>query len=741
MTVRRSVRRLVRRWIWTAAARLVLHGAAQPSVADAIALLMSIALRATLERDVLGDKDWRRARRVLVSGIALMILFSADVLAENNGRFPVRRQGEIARILVKWHSSSSTKIATQSATDRVRNLSASTGLHLQFVRDISPMLTLLKLGQPLSGVALDQMLEQVAHDATVEYVTPDFRRWPHATPSDSLFGGQWYLQSSELAAIKANAAWDTTTGSAGTVVAVVDTGVRYGHPDLKRAGSAGKLLQGYDFVTDTSSANDGDGRDDDASDPGDWVDSGDIQQPEFAGCSTSDSSWHGTRVSGIIGALTDNGIGIAATSWSTWILPVRVLGKCGGYDSDILEGMRWAAGLEVTDVETNPNPANIINISLGADTSCPPSYADVVAEIGAHGVLVIASAGNDGSNVDAPANCRAVVAVAGLRHAGTKVGFSSLGTDVDIGAPAGNCVNSGAGEPCLYSIDTTTDVGTTEPAGSDYTDQYNYNVGTSFSAPIVAGTVGLMHAVNARLGPELLTRRLQAAATAFPVPAQEPAGGTCHVPSGDSLDVQSEECVCTTETCGAGMVDTEAAVAEAQRPVVSIVLPAGVGPGETLQIDASASSAACDRSLTTFEWSIVAASGSSPVIEDMDESVVTVEAPTNGEFTLRLIVTDDAGLQDIADTTIASSSVSTTANLPLDVDPCPIVINVSEDEDEEGGSRGLGSSGGGGTSGVELLFLGALLLIARRGREMMLFVASHVVHPGQPWDPRRRPMP
>src|SRR5438067_10104649 len=177
----------------------------------------------------------------------------------------------------------------------------------------------------------------------------------------------------------------------------------------------------------------------DASDPGDWVVQADLSKPECNGGTTSNSSWHGTRVSGILGAVSNNGVGIAGMTWSAWLLPVRVLGKCGGTDLDIIAGMRWAAGIPVSGAPNNPYPARIENLSLGATSTCPQAYIDVINELAAKGVLVVASAGNEGGPVDAPANCPGVAAVAGLRHAGTKVGYSSLGPEVALSSPAGNC--------------------------------------------------------------------------------------------------------------------------------------------------------------------------------------------------------------------------------------------------------------------------------------------------------------
>jgi hypothetical protein len=169
--------------------------------------------------------------------------------------------------------------------------------------------------------------------------------------------------------------------------------VLFDHPDLKRAHLGGRLLPGYDFIANAAAANDGDGRDADASDAGDWVTQQESNQGRFAGCDVTNSSWHGTRVAGIIGARTNNSEGVAGGTWSPWILPVRVLGKCGGFDSDILDAMAWAGGLHVAGVPDNPYPAKIENMSLGSSGPCGAAYASVIGELAARGVVVVVSAG------------------------------------------------------------------------------------------------------------------------------------------------------------------------------------------------------------------------------------------------------------------------------------------------------------------------------------------------------------
>lgn len=443
-----------------------------------------------------------------------------------------------------------------------------------------------------NGITSGELAQRIARESDVEYAVPDERRRAFAAPNDPLYGagvpgdgpaaGQWYLRApggAVQASIDVEPAWAITTGSPNVVVAVIDTGVRDDHPDLLPISMGGNLLPGYDMISDPALGNDGSSRDGDASDPGDWVtesETNDASNP-FYECTTKDSStgryvaqdssWHGTQVSGLIAALTNNGVGMASVGRNVRVLPVRALGKCGeGFDSDILAGLRWAAGLAVPGLPMTPTPARVINTSFGGDGACPVSYRDAVAEVNAAGAIVVASAGNStGHAVSAPANCSGVIAVAALRHVGTKVGFSDLGPEVAISAPGGNCVNSGAGSPCVYPILTTTDAGTTTPVGPTYTDSFNPTLGTSFSAPLVSGTVALMLSAQPSLTPAQVRNLLQASARPFPNTGGGAGDGTpvpvCAAPSlpgGNQID--QLECYCTTTTCGAGMLDAGAAV-------------------------------------------------------------------------------------------------------------------------------------------------------------------------------------
>jgi serine protease len=548
----------------------------------------------------------------------------------------------------------------------LQTLATRTGVGFEAAREISPGLFMLQV-QPASGESVTQTLVRLQADANIEFADPDQWRFPSAVPNDALYSQQWYQQAAEPAATDVVTAWDTTTGRADIVIADLDTGVRFDHPDLLAASVNGRLLPGYDFVSNAAIANDGDGRDADASDPGDWVSSADAQTPQFSGCAVMDSTWHGTRVVGILGALSNNGIGIAGMTWGPHILPVRVLGKCGGLDSDILDALRWAAGLHVAGVPDNTHPAQIINLSLGGEGACSHAQQVVLNEVIGTGAIVIAAAGNDGTSVDSPADCNGVIGVGAVRNSGTKDYFSNLGPAVDISAPGGNCVASTG--PCTYTLDTTTNSGTTTPALNGYTSQNFPNLGTSFSTPIVAGIAALMTSVNSNLSADQLTARLKEGAKPFPA---APAGSNlplCQIPS-SATGIQNFECVCTTQTCGAGMVNAPGALAAALRPIAAIALPSVIIAGHPVSLSGAASGAACNRSIATYAWTGV--TNPTATIQGADTPTATITAPSSGSITLRLTVTDDAGRTDFADITVDSNSATSTAPSVANTRTCAV---------------------------------------------------------------------
>ena len=488
-----------------------------------------------------------------------------------------------ARVIVKLRNDSSLAKAAGQAGSHAKALGARIGLPMRDGLAVSDREQVVFADDMTS----EEVAQRLAREEDVEYAVPDERRHILAAPNDPLYFtgapgtgpavGQWYLRAPAgdvKSSIDAETAWSVTTGSASVVVAVLDTGVRFEHPDLRAVAAGGNLLPGYDMVSDVAVANDGNGRDADASDPGDWLTQAEASQPDgpFEGCADGgeNSSWHGTQTAGLIAALTNNGIGMASVARNVRVLPVRVLGKCGGFDSDIIAGMRWAAGFPVPGVPLNGNRARVINMSLGSEGRCSAAYQSAVNDIVALGTIIVASAGNEaGHAVAVPANCAGVVAVAGLRHVGTKVGFSSLGREVVVSAPAGNCVNTDPGTPCLYPILTTSNGGVTTPGGSIYTDAFNASLGTSFAAPLVSGTVALMLSVQPGLTAQQVTLVLQSTARPFPQSGAAAGSGPVNACTAPQVDASGKpidqlECYCTKSTCGAGMLDAGAAVLTAK---------------------------------------------------------------------------------------------------------------------------------------------------------------------------------
>ena len=344
-----------------------------------------------------------------------------------------------------------------------------------------------------------QYAQLLAASAAVDYVEPDLLKHPTLTPNDTYYSLQWHYQSppTEMGGVNLPPAWDRTVGSSSIVVGVIDTGI-LPHPDL-----VGRYLAGYDMITDPLVANDQQpasctvpggcsSRDSDPSDPGDWVTTAESMSGYFRGCSPENSSFHGTHVSGTIGAITNNGAGVAGINWTSKLLPVRVLGKCGGYTSDIADAIVWASGGSVPGVPANPNPARVLNLSLGGSGACDVTTQNAINAALAAGAVVVVAAGN--SNADAstssPANCNGVITVAATGRQGQRASYSNFGTTVEISAPGGS-----DGQGVLSTLND----GTTSPDPQGY--DYVYYNGTSMATPHVTGIASLMLSVNPSLTP------------------------------------------------------------------------------------------------------------------------------------------------------------------------------------------------------------------------------------------------
>jgi serine protease len=374
-----------------------------------------------------------------------------------------------------------------------------------------------------------EMVQKLQARSDVEYAQPNYIQRVAKTPQDGLFSYQW-----DAPAINLPQAWDVVDGTQGpaVVVAVIDTGILWAgdtssvtHPDL-----IGKVLSGVDMISDPRRSGDGDGRDTDAYDVGDAPSGG-------------QSSYHGSHVAGTVAASTNNQtIGVAGVSWGAKILPVRVLGQGGGSTQDILDGVLWAAGVDVPGLPSNPNPASIINMSLGGNFPCSqsPAYQDVLNQVRNKGVIVVVAAGNENDNTanHSPSSCAGVITVGATDFPGARAPYSNFGTRIDVMAPGGD-----------MGVDANNDTkpdGILSLAKNDATGElaYKFSNGTSQATPHVAGVLALMKALRPSLTPDQALNILKDTSKAR-------SGAQCQGRNGGTQ---------TATDCGAGLIDALAAV-------------------------------------------------------------------------------------------------------------------------------------------------------------------------------------
>ncbi len=530
-----------------------------------------------------------------------------------------------------------TTVVTPAETLRaVADLAARAEVPLDIVREASGASVVVALPAAVGLAEARAIARRLGADPEVEYVVPDARIEPKFS-NDTFVPQQWNLTepgasygafSGSVGGMNVVKLWPNTQGqdSGGVPVriAVIDTGGTV-HPDLHAFGWLGR----YDFIgadpksnppTFTSAA-DGDGRDADANDPGDWCSQGNA------------SSWHGTSVAGIIAAIGGNGAGIIGAAPQTEVLQVRALGRCGGFISDIVDAMRWSAGLPVPGVPMNSTPAKVINLSLGTawDYQCSVYEQTAIDEIVSQGALLVAAAGNEGGTagypqaggaMGAPANCSGVLAVAAHTASGDLASYSNFDARVGLTAPGGGGCKVQGGSCQAQGIPTLTNSGQHGQGVATYRQNF---AGTSAATPHAAAAAALLFAVRPQAAPQDVVNSLKTAARPWP------QGSFCAGAAGEGL-------------CGAGMLDVFAAAQHLSvAPIVQITAPPSYLPGASqLDIAATATSGAYAPGQLSFQWTQLG--GLAATLSGTDSPTLHLILPsTRTTVKLRLRVTDPGG--------------------------------------------------------------------------------------------------
>jgi subtilisin family serine protease/alpha-tubulin suppressor-like RCC1 family protein len=533
------------------------------------------------------------------------------------------------RVLVRW--SSTLPRTAARASDRLRLVGAASDRKTTFIRTTGSGAAVYDLGSKL-GVDAPRILAALRRIPGAVSVEPDVWVTADALPNDPQAAQLWGLLGTADGSpygIDALGAWATTNG-AGVVVAVIDTG-RVDHPDL-----TGQWVAGYDMISDLTISNDGNGRDTNAADPGD-------------ACGSRPSTWHGTHVAGTIAALAGNGVGVFGGAPGVKIQPIRVLGTCGGYSSDVADGIRWAAGGSVPGAPPNATPARVLNLSLGGSSpSCPAEYTSAIADARSRGAVVVVAAGNAGSAAAgySPANCQAGVTVAAIDSAGKKASFSNFGPPVELAGPG-------------VGIISTINSGSAGPISPTYA---SYN-GTSMAAPHVALTAALIAASDPSLAPDAIEAVLEATAIGFA--ADGSASG------------------CPALGCGSGVVNAGQALAglAGPNPIVGRVAPTVrfPMPAGTLSVNAVAVDqtgvASAELSIDGGSW--VPMTAVDGAFGEVSETVSrTITAPSSeGDHAICVRATDpDANTSD----GIACATITVDAGPPSVGTPVPVALSAGQ---------------------------------------------------------------
>ena len=438
-------------------------------------------------------------------------------------------------IIVKMASGSVSVLGLTSASEAALHAVGEPSIDVSVGAAVAPATRVLLFDQLVDDATAEAAARDLESRPDVLWAVPDRRmhlvadsRATPVLPDDPKFPQQWDIWDSKRTnggySVRAPLLWGTTAGSRSVVVAIVDTGITT-HPDLDS-----NVVAGYDFISDVRIANDGTARDSDPSDPGDWITQSEAASGFFSDCDPSDSSWHGTHVAGTVAAVRDNGIGIAGVAPGVRIQPLRALGKCGGYPSDIAAAIRWAVGGTVSGVPDNPTPAKVVSLSLGSTSSCSKVEQDAVNFVRSQGAVIVVAAGNESQPVSesSPANCNGVISVAATARDGSMASYSNYGEqigDITISAPGGDLLYDSG-------ILSTVNTGTTSPVSPGYA---GYD-GTSMATPHVAAAAALLYGLGVS-GAANVEAALVDAVQRFPSGVRD---------------------ACDTTRCGAGILDVSA---------------------------------------------------------------------------------------------------------------------------------------------------------------------------------------
>ncbi len=547
-------------------------------------------------------------------------------------------------LIVKPHQRRGRQQETQLEHAKPSALERATKLDLRVTRRMSGGEHVIRLPHAMPLSEARALAARLMQERSVELAEPDRIVKPLMMPNDPSFAPmQWNLaapSSSSRGGINMPAAWDMTTGSAQVTVAVLDGGY-VPHNDLA------PVLPGYDFLAASSLINgvwvgngDGDGRDADPRDPGTYTAANECND----GGAAQRSPWHGTHVAGIIAAAVNNGLGGAGIAPNVRILPVRVLGHCGGPISDIVDGMRWAAGLyALPGAGVNPNPARVLNMSLGSSGACSAVFQSAVSDVTNAGKMVVVAAGNDGAGLNQPANCSGAIAVTAHSVEGDLATYANTGSAVTISAPGGGCGRNSVS--CLstwsangmgvYSLSNS---GSTTPVASPGGDSYAVMTGTSMAAPHVSGVIALMLSLEPTLSRAQVISYLRASARPFPAGTSCAAGGAY------------------AGKCGAGLLDAAAALSIIA-PVIDLASNSMVVPPLTyVNLNANVS-APQGRSITSVTWAPLPGNPDAVTLYNAATPNAGFNAPQSGTFGFVVTAMDSSGKS-------ASQTVTVRVNSP-----------------------------------------------------------------------------